>query len=142
MHEIESCINSRPLTFAGEDPDSLEFLTLSHFLIGRTAGFQIQLANDQLPNVSPKYLSEREGSRHQQLEKFWKLQVSDFLLNLPPTISGFVLRCNLKRIFLKTVIVMLWNGHRFPLVVLRSLVMGTPFSVMAFPLICHVQDGL
>ena len=96
LHEIEACVNSRPLTFAGEDPDSSKPLTPSHFLIGRTAGFQIELADDHPPNVSPKDLCEREGLRQQQLDKFWKLWVSDYLLNLPPTISGFVPRCNLK----------------------------------------------
>ena len=46
LHEIEVCINSRPLTFAGEDPHYSRPLTLSHFLIARTAGFQIELADD------------------------------------------------------------------------------------------------
>lgn len=100
LQEIEACINSRPLTFAAEDPNSVNPLTPSHFLIGRTAGFQIELAERgdyQLPKVSSKDLCERESLRQQQLDRFWKLWVSDYLLNLPPTITGFVPRCNLEK---------------------------------------------
>ena len=97
LHEVEACINSRPLTFAGEDPDYSCPLTPSHFLIGRTAGFQLQLVDDQLPMVSSKDLREREGLRQQLLDKFWRLWVSDYLLNLPSSITGFVPRCNLKK---------------------------------------------
>ena len=56
LHEIEACINSRPLTFAGEDPHYSRPLTPSHFLIGRTTVFQIELADDQLSMVSSKDL--------------------------------------------------------------------------------------
>ena len=97
LHEIEACVNSRQLPFAGEDPDYLRPLTPSQFLIGHTAGFQIQLADDPFPKVSSKDLCEREGSRQQQLNKFWKLWVSDYTLNLPLTIRGFVPRCNLEK---------------------------------------------
>ena len=38
--EIEACVNSRPLTFLGDEVDSMQPLTPSHFLIGRSAGFQ------------------------------------------------------------------------------------------------------
>ena len=97
LHEIEACISSRPLTFAGEDPHYSRPLTPSHFLIGRTAGFQIELANDQLPMVSSKDLREHEGLRQQLLDRFWRLWLSDYLLNLPPTITGFVPGCNLEK---------------------------------------------
>ncbi|XP_066956296.1 uncharacterized protein [Macrobrachium rosenbergii] len=46
LHEVEACINSRPLTFVGEEPDVANPLTPSHFLIGRSAGFQVELADD------------------------------------------------------------------------------------------------
>ncbi|XP_068247930.1 uncharacterized protein [Palaemon carinicauda] len=35
LHEVEACINSRPLIFVGEEPDISNPLTPSHFLIGR-----------------------------------------------------------------------------------------------------------
>ncbi|XP_066958212.1 uncharacterized protein [Macrobrachium rosenbergii] len=46
LHEVEACINSRPLTFVGEEPDVANPLTPSHFLIGRSAGFPVELADD------------------------------------------------------------------------------------------------
>lgn len=97
LHEIEACVNSRPLTFAGEDCDASHPLTPSHFLIGRTAGFQVEVNDNQLPIVSSKDLNEREHLRQQQLDKFWKLWMSDYIRNLPPTIKDFVSRCNLRK---------------------------------------------
>ena len=43
LQEVEACINSRPLTFVGDEPDSGTPLTPSHFLIGRTRGFPVKV---------------------------------------------------------------------------------------------------
>ena len=37
--QLRACINSRPLTFVGDEIDAGGPLTPSHFLIGRTIGF-------------------------------------------------------------------------------------------------------
>ena len=38
LHEVEACINSRPLTFVGDDIDSQVPLTPTHFLLGNRFG--------------------------------------------------------------------------------------------------------
>ena len=37
IHEVEACINSRPLTFVSDDVKGLNPLTPSHFLLGRSS---------------------------------------------------------------------------------------------------------
>ena len=96
LHEVEACINSRPLTFLGEDPDIANPLTPSHFLIGRTAGFQIENISEHPSCVSSRDLCEREYARQRQLEKFWEIWSTDYIRNLPCTVKGFVSKCNLK----------------------------------------------
>ncbi|XP_066958107.1 uncharacterized protein [Macrobrachium rosenbergii] len=97
LHEVEACINSRPLTFVGEEPDVANPLTPSHFLIGRSAGFQVELADDSASGVTSKDLCVREAVRLSQLEKFWNIWQSEYLRNLPCMVKGFKANCNLTR---------------------------------------------
>ncbi|XP_066941407.1 uncharacterized protein [Macrobrachium rosenbergii] len=94
---VEACINSRPLTFVGEEPDIANPLTPSHFLIGRSAGFQVELADDSASGVTSKDLCVREAVRLSQLEKFWNIWQSEYLRNLPCMVKGFKANCNLTR---------------------------------------------
>ena len=48
MAEIESLLNSRPLTHVSIDPQDLEAITPNHFLIGRNS-----------PNIPPDVFDER-----------------------------------------------------------------------------------
>ena len=83
LHEVEACVNSRPLTFVGDDPDSSPPLTPSHFLIGRTAGFQA--GGEEGPvEVDNMELSGREEFRQALLNKFWTLWSDEYVRNLPP----------------------------------------------------------
>ena len=87
LQEVESCINSRPLTFVGDEVDSLSTLTPSHFLIGRSGGFQVSSVNEkETDHVS---LSDREVVRLQRLNKFWSKWSDNYLRNLPPTVHQF-----------------------------------------------------
>ena len=86
LHEVEACINSRPLTFVGDEVDSINPLTPSHFLIGRNAGFQIEVSEDE-EVVSQRALSDREIVRQGHLNQFWLMWSKDYLRNLPPTIN-------------------------------------------------------
>ena len=96
IHEVEACINSRPLTFVGDEPDIFNPLTPSHFLIGRPSGFQLEVKDDLPCNISSEDLSAREIVRQQQLDKFWITWSNDYLRNLPPVVKGFVSNCDLK----------------------------------------------
>lgn len=97
LHEIEACVNSRPLTYVGEECESGPPLTPSHFLIGRPAGFKIGDVNECNISSTVNDLSLREQVRQHQLDKFWKLWSCDYIRNLPPTVKGFVSKCNLKK---------------------------------------------
>ena len=87
LHEVEACINSRPLTFVGDELDSSSPLTPSHFLIGRSGGFQV-FPVSETETVSGS-LSDREVFRQQKLNYFWSKWSNDYLRNLPPTVPQF-----------------------------------------------------
>ena len=95
--EVEACINSRPLTFVGDELDATPPLTPSHFLIGRTAGVRVEGVEDQDISEYAQDLCIREQVRLEQLDKFWKIWSSDYIRNLPPTVKGFVSKCNVKK---------------------------------------------
>ncbi len=96
LHEIEACINSRPLTYVGEELDSTLPLTPSHFLIGRTAGFKVEDRDEGKVQSTTMDLNFREQIRQQQLDKFWKLWSCDYIRNLPPIVKEFLPKCNLR----------------------------------------------
>ena len=96
LHEIEACINSRPLTYVGEELDSALPLTPSHFLIGRTAGFKVEDIDKGSVQSTTMDLSFREQIRQQQLDKFWELWSGDYIRNLLLTVKGCLPTCNLK----------------------------------------------
>jgi len=95
LHEVEACINSRPLTFVGDELDAKRPLTPAHFLLGRLPGFQVTLSNPdeflQCMNlqVNPQSLNERETFRQGKLDLFWSLWTKDYLRQLPSVVSKF-----------------------------------------------------
>ncbi|XP_066987481.1 uncharacterized protein [Macrobrachium rosenbergii] len=97
LHEVAAYINSRPLTFVGEEVDTCNPLTPSHFLIGRTVGVQPEVVEEHSSCVSSKDLCMRETARQRQLDKFWEIWSSDYIRNLPCAIKGFVSKCNVKK---------------------------------------------
>ena len=86
IHEVESCVNSRPLTFVADDVESAAPLTPSHFLIGRASGLSsVRLCDSEdIPNVSSDDLSDRFICINQLLDQFWFSWTSDYIRNLPP----------------------------------------------------------
>ncbi|XP_064108041.1 uncharacterized protein LOC135216591 [Macrobrachium nipponense] len=99
LHEVEACVNSRPLTFVSEPPDAPVPLSPSHFLIGRSTGFQTPVNTD--PScISAKDLSDREILRRQILNKFWTVWSNDYIRNLPCVVKGFTPNCDLKKGYL------------------------------------------
>lgn len=96
LHEVEASVNSKPLMYIEENPDIVTPFTPSHFLTGRSTGFQ----NHVEPSVSLTTsidLSYRETLREQMLAKFWRLWSHDYIRNLPPVVKGFKSHCDLKK---------------------------------------------
>lgn len=89
LHEIEACINSRPLTYINEELANSPTLSPSHFLIGRTTGVQVEGVKDVCVPISVRDLCVREQLRQQQFETFWKLWSNDYIKNLPPAVKSF-----------------------------------------------------
>ena len=87
LHEVEACLNSRPLTFVGDELESGYPLTPSHFLIGRTTVFA-SVSGSEVPVVGTRDLAIREELRKQQLDEFWECWCSDYIRSLPPWKGG------------------------------------------------------
>ena len=45
LHEVESCVNSRPLTYVSDEANAESPLTPGHFLLGHVGGFYERLAD-------------------------------------------------------------------------------------------------
>ncbi|XP_064625963.1 uncharacterized protein LOC135486793 [Lineus longissimus] len=94
LHEIEACINSRPLTFTGDTIDSPDPLTPSHFLIGRGSHFQPEegLSSDDrevVPPVTSVDLQDRLALQELRLKQFWEVWTKEYLRNLPHVVTKF-----------------------------------------------------
>ena len=88
LTEVESCVNSRPLTQVTDSADSGSPLTPSHFLTERGAGFQARVLEDP-EAVSGKTLSERVRVRERRLNRFWTVWRDEYLRNLPQSVRRF-----------------------------------------------------
>ena len=69
IQEVESCINSRPLTFVSDEPDDDEPLTPAHFVLGHGLGY-IHSHSPIDPLESPSDLGHRYELRKSLLGKF------------------------------------------------------------------------
>ena len=87
LHEIEACLNSRPLTFVGDDPAYSAPLTPAHFLIGRCP-FTPATTGDLL--VTCDDLVQHNQVRKWMLDKFWEVWSQKYIRSLPPGGSGRV----------------------------------------------------
>ena len=75
MAEIESLLNSRPLTHVSVDPQDLEAITPNHFLIGRNS-----------PNVPPDVFDERDLNSRKRwrqaqtlTDHFWRRWLREYV---------------------------------------------------------------
>ena len=98
IQEVESCINSRPLTFVSDEPDDDEPLTPAHFLLGHGLGY-IHSHSPIDPLESSSDLGHGYELRKSLLDKFWPVWTADYIRNLPPW-RGFSGRGDLKEGFL------------------------------------------
>ncbi|XP_055623360.1 uncharacterized protein LOC129766789 [Toxorhynchites rutilus septentrionalis] len=76
--QIESCLNSRPLTALSEDPSDMEILTPGHFLVGS--------ALQSIPEPDLAQIPENRLSLWQEMQRrtlsFWKLWSTDYITQL------------------------------------------------------------
>ena len=81
LHEIEACLNSRPLTFVGDEIDAEVPLTPAHFLDCQPVGVQLPPAKEH--TVKPSDLAVRRKLRNELLDYFWEMWSTDYIRNLP-----------------------------------------------------------
>ena len=94
IHEIEACVNSRPLTFLSGDIDVENPLTPYHFLLGHGQGYY-RPHLDVAPVTSYQDLGHRFELRKTVLDQFWVVWTTDYIRNLPPW-KGTAGRCEVK----------------------------------------------
>ena len=85
-------MNSRPLTFIGENITDDAPLTPAHFLIGRNPFLPARVENTQTNSTD---LLNRKQIRDDTLDKFWSVWSNQYIKNLPPC-SGTYATGNLK----------------------------------------------
>ena len=96
LTEIESCVNSRPLTQVTDAPNPLHYLTPSHFISGCNPHSKSSL--DIVPcNVSAEDLNERDIIKNAKLDHFWKVWSNNYITNLPNVVKGFTKKCKLSK---------------------------------------------
>ena len=71
LTEVEACLNSRPLTFVGDDIDNGHPLTPSSFLLGRGSHLDKVSCEPSL-DVSPELLKEKSKALEGRCDMFWK----------------------------------------------------------------------
>ena len=89
--EVEAIINSRPLTYIGEDFESSFVLTPTHFLTGNRDVVPSCLDYSDDVDYFPKMDSVKELSEHwkrsqKQLNQFWESWKHDYLSSLRETL--------------------------------------------------------
>ncbi|XP_055633074.1 uncharacterized protein LOC129773488 [Toxorhynchites rutilus septentrionalis] len=78
LTQVESCLNSRPLTALSEDPNDLAVLTPGHFLVGSALQ---SIPEPDLAEVPVNRLSLWQAMQR-KLQLFWKLWSTDYLQQL------------------------------------------------------------
>ncbi|KAJ8018051.1 hypothetical protein HOLleu_44175 [Holothuria leucospilota] len=94
LHEIEACINSRPLTYVGTDVNDPAPLSPSHFLLGRTISCQPETGQETV--TTRQDLVDRSLLCKHRADLFWERWKNDYLRNLPPAIQKFKAKNNLE----------------------------------------------
>ena len=82
LHEVESCINWRPITFVGDELDSGTVLTPAQFLLGRGSpsakGAQLESPSDK------DQLLQLLSHQKEITQEFWSVWSKEYIQNLPP----------------------------------------------------------
>lgn len=83
LHEIEATINSRPLTFVGDEIQDRKPLTPAHFLIGRGSLFLPEKLNKEETDTYSEDLRNRLVIRNHLLNRFWLIWSKEYIRHLP-----------------------------------------------------------
>jgi hypothetical protein len=83
LHEVEACINSRPLTFVGDEISDRSPLTPAQFLIGKGNMYQSDRTEDEDVRISGQDLRNRAAARNMVLEQFWSVWSKEYIRTLP-----------------------------------------------------------
>ena len=86
IHEVELCINSRPLTFVGDGIDSGQPLSPAHFLMERPMAEYPEQSD--CFNVNHEVLVSKNEFRNKLMEQFWLMWQHDYLKELPKSGDG------------------------------------------------------
>ena len=78
LHEVEGCVNSRPLTFVGDEIQASHPLTPSSFLIGRDSVLS------KAESGKDSNLEEMYEMRAEVMNEFWAVWRDEYIKNLPP----------------------------------------------------------
>lgn len=87
LHEVEACVNSRPLTFVGDGVEDRSPLTPAHFLLGRSQVYEKEKQKpsvQELKDVTKKTLEERKSIQESLLDRFWSIWLEEYIRSLPP----------------------------------------------------------
>ena len=85
IHEVEACVNSRPLTYVSDDVTQREPLTPAHFLLGHSGGFYGNSNVDSQSVASDEATLTLEFERRRCLiDEFFRIWSNDYIRNLPP----------------------------------------------------------
>lgn len=93
LQEIEACINSRPLTYTGNEIESTP-ITPARFLIGRTSFYHAPSKVSEL-SLSRNEIISRSILQDQVIEYFWSLWSDIYIRNLPTPKSSKA-KCDLE----------------------------------------------
>jgi hypothetical protein len=88
LFEVEACLNSKPLTFVGDEVDSIVPLTPSHFLVGRNLCARVENSRSQEAAATSEELREMSQFGLLRIESFWQRWSKDYLRNLPTLHCG------------------------------------------------------
>ena len=83
LHEVEACVNSRPLTFLGDETDDVAPLTPSCFLIGQKSVYGQRKASVPEVEMTRTSLENKKFARDSVVEKFWCMWSQDYIRSLP-----------------------------------------------------------
>ena len=86
LHEIEGCVNSRPLTFVSDVASDPSPLTPAHFLIGRACPFVPPSSGvfESQEQVKREHLESLKDEREELLSHFWQIWTDEYIKSLPP----------------------------------------------------------
>ena len=90
LHEIEATVNSRPLTFVGDDIQDRTPLTPAHFLIGRSSLFIPEQLNKEETETTSEDLRRRLVVKNHLLNRFWSTWSKEYIRHLPQCTGGGV----------------------------------------------------